>query len=282
MKATFDDFLDSLSNLQQISPREDPGMAERIDFLMNELGKAKHIDIASIAEFVSRYPDSVPILCTSAGLGQEQLKNQLRHKLKTSAWVTLARTSPESLIRFLDEEFGLVEQLTKEMQRQWTYSDIILERHLWSRGSGASSVDRGKKVEDAVEELVKSLALPYEMRTRFTGRGGETAPCDLAIPRSGDSALIVIGMKGFNSTGSKLTDAVGEIERMASVRLPRQYVYAVVDGIGWLSRQSDLRRIYSLWETQQIDGLFTLRSLDRLHIQLLEAVTRLQITKNVL
>jgi hypothetical protein len=36
----------------------------------------------------------------------------------------------------------------------------------------------------------------------------------------------------------------------------------VIDGIGWKSRIGDLRRIYQLWESQQIDGMYTLGSLD--------------------
>jgi len=31
-------------------------------------------------------------------------------------------------------------------------------------------------------------------------------------------------------------------------------VIAVIDGIGWKSRQADLRRIHALWETWQVDG----------------------------
>ncbi|NED64675.1 hypothetical protein G3I15_27495, partial [Streptomyces sp. SID10244] len=53
------------------------------------------------------------------------------------------------------------------------------------------------------------------------------------------------------------------IEEMAEVRLPKQLVLAVIDGIGWKSRQSDLRRIHQLWADRQIDGMYTLVSLDR-------------------
>jgi hypothetical protein len=71
-----------------------------------------------------------------------------------------------------------------------------------------------------------------------------------------------VAAKGFDSTGSKLTDAVREVEEMADVRLPTQFVMIVIDGIGWKSRIGDLRRIYQLWESQQIDGMYTLRSMD--------------------
>ena len=100
------------------------------------------------------------------------------------------------------------------------------------------------------------------MPLRFTGRNNRTAPCDLVIP-SGTTAEIAVAAKGFDSTGSKLTDAVREIEEMADVRQARQFIMAVIDGIGWKNRVNDLRRIYSLWERQQIDGMYTLATLDR-------------------
>jgi len=78
---------------------------------------------------------------------------------------------------------------------------------------------------------------------------------------SGDHAVIAVAAKGFDSTGSKLTDAVREVEEMADVRQPSQYIMVVIDGIGWKSRINDLRRIYKLWASQQIDGMYTLASL---------------------
>ncbi len=57
---------------------------------------------------------------------------------------------------------------------------------------------------------------------------------------------------------------------MAEVRLPTQLVLAVIDGIGWKSRQSDLRRIHQLWATRQIDGMYTLVTLDRFRTDVAE------------
>ncbi|MFV0634905.1 hypothetical protein [Demequina sp.] len=83
--------------------------------------------------------------------------------------------------------------------------------------------------------------------------------------------MLVVAAKAFDSTGSKLTDAVREIQEMADVRMPRQYVMAVVDGIGWKSRVADLRRIHRLRETGAIDGMYTLAPLDVFHDDLEEA-----------
>lgn len=87
--------------------------------------------------------------------------------------------------------------------------------------------------------------------------------------------MIAIAAKGFNSTGSKLTDAAREIEAMADVRQPRQFVYAVVDGIGWYGRKADFRRIYDLRAERRIDGLYTLSLLSDFREELEQAARRL-------
>lgn len=45
---------------------------------------------------------------------------------------------------------------------------------------------------------------------------------------------------------------------MAEKRLPTQFIMAAIDGIGWKSRIRDLRRIYDLRASNQIDGMYTL------------------------
>ncbi len=74
--------------------------------------------------------------------------------------------------------------------------------------------------------------------------------------------------KGFNSTGSKLTDAVREIDEMATHRKPIQFVYVLIDGIGWLGRHNDLRRIHALAEQGAIDGLYSLALLGQFGLDL--------------
>lgn len=49
---------------------------------------------------------------------------------------------------------------------------------------------------------------------------------------------------------------------MANIRKPAQYVMAVIDGIGWKSQLSDLCRIHALWTDGEIDGMYTLATLD--------------------
>ena len=234
------------------------------------------VEEATLTAFVSERPSRVPALALVVKLSQERLKNELRHEFGTSGWIRLARERSLDLVRFLDREFGLIAELTAARAKTFTLGDVLAAR-AESRASAGRAIGRGRSLENALEELVKGLGLAYELRTQFIGRNGQTAPCDLAIPTAAE-ALVVCAAKLFDSTGSKLTDAVREIEEMAEVRLPRQFVFAVVDGIGWLSRRADLRRIHALRLSQRIDGLYSLAMLDSFAADLTAAARRVGLT----
>lgn len=271
---TFEEFLSDLTDLSGPAVQDDPAMRERIQQIVTELRGAAPITRESLASFLKDHPDAVLVLATCCGLGHEQLSNQLKRLFNTSGWVQLARRNADRLVAVLDEEFQLVSAVQEQLNRNWSFADVLLERYLWSRKRAARAVGQGRTVEDEVEQVVQRVGLRYVMRTQFTGRGGRTAPCDMAILNDRDEAVIVLAAKGFNSTGSKLTDAVREIEQMADVRLAFQYVYTLIDGIGWVRRQADLRRIYNLWERKLIDGLYTLKHLPVFEEDLIAAARR--------
>jgi hypothetical protein len=174
----------------------------------------------------------------------------------------------------LDEHYDVVRLVDEQRVRIYDFGDVLVAR-AGTRRTASDAGATGRRVEDEIERVADDLGLPAATRTRFQGRNGRTAPCDLVIPGGGAGALIVVAAKGFDSTGSKLTDAVREIEEMAEKRLPTQFVMAAVDGIGWKSRINDLRRIYELRATNQIDGLYTLEGLGQFRHDLEAAATRL-------
>jgi hypothetical protein len=268
----FTTFLGSLRQLT--SPSSPPSTAARKPFqdAASVLRELATVDRASLSELVSRHPDWVPIIASVVGLSHEQLKNVMKLRLGTSGWIKLGRRNPSEIVDLLDREYGLVARVNEERHRQWSYGDILFERAA-SRGSASRAIGRGRSLEDEVEAVVASLGLSYKVRTNFNGRGGRRGSCDVAIPDSDDKAKIVCAVKGFDSTGSKLTDAVREIETMADIRDATQFVFAVVDGIGWLNRQSDLRRIYDLWVKRSINGLFSSAGLGNLRDDLFRAAT---------
>lgn len=174
----------------------------------------------------------------------------------------------------LDTHYDAVRLIDEQRKRKYDFGDLLVAR-AGTRRTATDAGATGRRVEDEIEAVAKDLGLSCTTRTRFVGRNGSTAPCDLAIPAGGAGAQIVVAAKGFDSTGSKLTDAVREVEEMAEKRLPSQYVMAAVDGIGWKSRVSDLRRIHDLYETKQIDGLYTLTALGAFRTDLEAAAKRL-------
>lgn len=268
----WEDFLASIGRLG--------GVLELDDVARNSLTEVadgviemEPISRAALSAFINADPDRVPLLALTVRLSQEQLKNLLRHHLGTASWRKLAKERPDDVISMLDGEFGLVHRIAKDRSRTWSYADILAERYA-SRLKASGAIHRGRDLENAVEAIARELGLPYAMRTSFVGRGGETAPCDLAIPKGGENAELVVGIKGFDSSGSKLTDATREVQAMASVRRPNQYVFVVVDGIGWKSRQSDLRRIHSLWSDGSIDGVYTTNGLAAFREAMSEAANR--------
>jgi len=255
----FEAYHDTLAPIG-VTAKVDPVMAAELQAVAREIQGLRFVDRKSLTALVERLPDAVPALGLTVGLGLEQLRGFLRHRFGTESWGKAVKQDAAALVAAMDAEYGLVEHVTAQRNRNWTFADVLVARAS-SRSRATAGMGRGRRVEDQVEAVVTSLGLPCDMRTRFVGRDGRDAPCDLAIPKAGPDALIVCAAKGNDSTGSKLTDAVGEIRQMAEVRLPKQYVFAVVDGIGWIRRQSDLRRIYDLRQREHIDGLYTLAML---------------------
>jgi DpnII restriction endonuclease len=269
----FDDYVQSLA---AVSPQQVAAEPEALDLCARTtaaLDAARPLDKAKLAELVAADPATVPVLAAVAGFSQERFKTWLQANFGTAGWITLGRTRAADLVDALARDFALIPLLEAQADRSWTWADI-LARIMSPRQQAGAWVQQGRDLEDAVEQRVATLGVSYVARTRFTGAAGRTAPADFAIP-NGPDALIAVGVKGFDSTGSKLSDAAREIEEMVAVKTARQFVFAVVDGQGWLRRQSDLRRIHKLWADRLIDGLFTQSQLGDFETALHQAAKRL-------
>lgn len=266
----FADYIGTLGRLSaHIDPLAPTAESDAIRAAAASLAALPEISRSSLASWVAAHPHDVPVLGLLVGLGQEKLKNSLKHAFDTSGWVHLAKRHTQDLVNWLDDTYCLVAQTNAQLHGTYGIGDVLVAR-AGTRAAATAAGAQGRKVEDEIEGVVKGLGLPYQTRTTFTGRNHRTAPCDLVIPDS-ESAAIVVAAKGFDSTGSKLTDAVREIVEMADVRLPRQFVIAVIDGIGWKNRAADLRRIHQLWVDRQIDGMYTLATLGQLRDDVEEA-----------
>ncbi len=259
-KPSFDEYLASLSAVSFGASAAEP---EALDLCVSAtavLAALDPLDRGSLAAAIAADPQLVPVLAAVANLSQERLKSWLQQRFATAGWVTLARTRAGELVDALDDDLDLLALLAAQATRQWTWADV-LARGMAPRQRAGSAVQQGRNLEDDVERIISDLGLAFDARTRFHGTGGQTAPSDFAVPSGLGDALIAVAVKGFDSTGSKLGDAAREIDEMAKVRKPTQFIFAVVDGQGWHRRQSDLRRIHRLWTDDRIDGVFTRSSL---------------------
>lgn len=258
---TYDEYVASLSRVTaHVDPTLDTPEGQAIKHAALSLGALPTVDLGTLEAWIQANPEDVPVLGLVVGLSQEKLKNALRQHLGSSSWTRLARENPAGVAAMLDSEFLLVASLASQRFRKYTFGELLVAR-AGTRVNATSAGTAGRLVEDRIEAIAVDLGLPYVLRGRFEGRHHRTAPCDLAVPEAGGAAQVVVAAKAFDSTGSKLTDAVREVEEMADVRKPSQFVMAVIDGIGWLSRANDLRKIHALWVSGQIDGMYTLTTL---------------------
>lgn len=269
-------FAEYLGRLRQLTEHVgalvEPESAKEIRAATDSLESLGTIDVDILTAWVEENPKDVYTLGLSVGLSQEKLKNLCKAQFDTASWAKAAKQDARAVVQWLEDEFALVDALTMQLSREYGFADVLVARGN-PRQTAASAGLSGLLVEDQVEDVVKALGLPYEMRGQFTGREGRTAPADVVIPNK-EAALIAVACKGFDSTGSKLTDAVTEVAAVARVRLPRQYVFAVVDGIGWMSRQADFRRMYEMFENDTIDGLYALADLAQFEADLRDAAVR--------
>lgn len=259
---TFEEYLDTLGSLSaHVDPIPSTPEAERIRRASAALAQAPDINADTLVAWLGDNSRDADVLALAVGLTQEKMKNNLRNHFGSSGIITLARTKPRELVEWLDVEFDLIRSLTVQRHKSYDFGDVLVAR-AGTRVTAATAGASGRKVEDEIEAIATDLGLTVQTRTRFTGRNEQAAPCDLLVVDDDGTHHIAVAAKGFDSTGSKLTDAVREIEEMANVRLPTQFIMAVIDGIGWKSRKADLQRIHQLWATRQIDGMYTLATLE--------------------
>lgn len=278
MTRSFDEYLRSLSAVAPPSTIAEP---EALDLCVRAtamIAALDPLDREALAESVAADPHVLPVLAAAAGQSQERFKTWLQSRFGTAGWVTLGRRRASDLVDAMDDDFGLLAVLSEQAAREWTWADV-LARVMAPRQRAGHAIQQGRDLEDEVERVIQEVGLDIRARTRFEGAGQETAPADFAIPTGGPDALIAIAVKGFDSTGSKLTDARREIEEMAKVRRPTQFIFAVVDGQGWLRRQNDLRQIHGLWESGRIDGLYNRASLGDFDSALRAAARRLDLAE---
>jgi hypothetical protein len=96
----------------------------------------------------------------------------------------------------------------------------------------------------------------YYSRCNFVGVGGNTAKCDVAIP-SKNEPLIIIESKAYGSTGSKMSDVLGDITNILKVLRKDTHFLFFTDGLPWFERKSDLQKIVGHQNAKEIYRIYT-------------------------
>jgi hypothetical protein len=118
-------------------------------------------------------------------------------------------------------------------------------------------------LENDVAQVLDRLQIPFQRGATFTGRKAVKAKCDFAVP-SKEHPKIVIEAKGFEATGSKLTDFLGDVLKIGQAKDFHMYFFLVTDGRGWRNRISDLRKIVEYHHEGLIDMIYTRARLSHL------------------
>lgn len=161
--------------------------------------------------------------------------------------------------KFIDAliNLGLLEAMAVHADRKPNWTDILVERLRSGRGSAISGQRRGRSVEDFAERIVRSVfGDKFAKRCTFTGKHGKTGKCDFAIP-SKANPQIVIEAKGYAATGSKMTDVLGDIEKIIDAKRADTAFLFFTDGLTWNQRKNDLRKIAAYQNAGDITRIYT-------------------------
>lgn len=240
-------------------------------------------DVAAILE-EGPFEDGLLILRLFLGLSKDQFGAALADALAEVAPKDLfagahapARLEGAGQKRYLADRdsylealgrLGILEALAATVGRPAHWSDVLVERLRSGRGSAIAGQVRGRGVENFAEAIVACVfGADYDSRVTFVGRQGRTAKCDFAIP-SRDTPRVVVEAKGYGATGSKMTDVLGDVEKIIAAKRSDTVFLFVTDGLTWKSRQSDLKKLLEHQNQGDIARIYTFAMADRFEADL--------------
>lgn len=207
------------------------------------------------------------ILCARLflALSKDSMEGELREALGAGGiGVTRFNTDRAKYLGALDD-LDLPAKMTAAINYAPVWSDILVERLRSGRGSAIQGQSRGRGLEDFVEAIVKEIFGEggYETRCTFKGVDGKTAKCDVAIP-SKAAPRILIEVKGYGATGSKMTDIIGDLDAIIGAKRNDTPLLFITDGMTWKARLSDLNKIVSRQNDGKLTRIYTRKMADTL------------------
>lgn len=202
-------------------------------------------------------------------------KDEFVHEFSALGDLSITKTAyarePDTFVAVL-VRLGLLDELEHLWNRRYSWKDILLERLRSGRGSAIKGQSRGRALEDFTERLLVECFGPgsFDVRCRFTGAGGtSTEKADFAIPGREDPCIL-IEVKAYGATGSKQTDILGDVARIAAEKRPDTTLLLVTDGVSWHQRQNDLKKLVEMQNRGLISRIYTQAMADALSEDLRE------------
>ena len=229
----------------------------------------RSVDRTFVEELLREEPYALDVFRLFLDLSQDVLANEVNAKGIKGDFDSIRRKCFHHATEIAEVlvELGILDAIEAHRVRKWTLEDLLIERYKQTRGRAIRAQRRGAALEEAVEELLRELqeeiGLTYDKGRSFISRSGKEAKADFMIP-SYREPQIIIEAKGYEATGSKLTDVLGDILKILQVKDQEIHFFFVTDGIGWYRRLSDLRKLVEHHQRGEIEMIYTRKTLPRL------------------
>lgn len=191
------------------------------------------------------------------GLSKDQFSPLLTKQLgEGGSGIVRYQNDTTAFIEALDN-LGVAEKMTEYVNRKVHWADVLIERLRAGRGSAISRMKHGRDIENFVEIIVRNVfGSACHLRCSFTGLDGKPAKCDFAVPGK-DQPKIIIQAKGFATTESKVTDVIGDFEKIIKAKRHDTVLLFFTDGTAWNQRPSDLAKIIKFQNEGFIARIYT-------------------------
>jgi hypothetical protein len=262
---------DILQSLRHLDVEWQDDIARRVIKEIEELPVKKIYTADDIKKILDTDFDDGLLICRLfLGLSKDQFTGLLKSALKEGGiGITTYRKNPDTFLEALIS-LGILEAMEQQTNRTPKWSDVLIERLRSGRGSAISGQRRGRGVEDFAEAIVqKVFGEKYSKRCNFSGPKNRIAKCDFAIP-SKTAPRILIEAKGYAATGSKMTDIIGDIEKIIAAKRPDTAFLFFTDGLTWKQRQSDLKKIVDYQNDGGITRIYTYGMADKFEADLVQ------------
>lgn len=258
MKVVAQNLDDILAALGPLKVEWQDEIARRVIARLENFRRKKVYTAKDVQKILDVHFDDGLLICRLfLALSKDEFTAALKNALGgAGSGITRFRANKAEFVDAL-VDLGLLEAMALNAERKPRWSDVLIERLRSGRGSAISGQKRGRGVEDFAEAVVRAVfGDKYGKRCTFTGARGKTAKCDFAVP-SKVNPQVVIEAKGYGATGSKMTDVIGDIEKIIEAKRADTAFLFFTDGLTWNQRKAGLRKIVAYQNAGDITRIYT-------------------------